>query len=263
MVFMLAACQEVTLQTAPEAIVRANECPEPQHTSGESESGAWGTVDGINQGVSWDINAGYTVVICVRTQNETGQLTLTGQGSQTWNGFNHWSLIGISGGGSTLPTPTTEPTPTTTEATTITTTAGEDTTTTGGETTSTFAPAEVTTTEAGGVTTTAAGVTTTAASGETTTADGGGTLDPGQVTTTAVVGGGTLEPGQVTSTTGPGTTGDSGEETTTSGDEVAGGSEGSLPYTGVGDMTMGGMAGLLVAAGILILLLFRGKSDSE
>jgi LPXTG-motif cell wall-anchored protein len=68
----------------------------------------------------------------------------------------------------------------------------------------------------------------------------------------------------VTSTTGgPSSTADPGDETTTTGDEVAGGSDESLPYTGAGDMTMGGMAGLLVAAGILILLLFRGKSDTE
>jgi LPXTG-motif cell wall-anchored protein len=68
----------------------------------------------------------------------------------------------------------------------------------------------------------------------------------------------------VTSTTrDPSTTVDPGEETTTTSEEVAGGSEDTLPYTGAGDMTMGGMAGMLMAAGIGILLLFRRKSDSE
>jgi LPXTG-motif cell wall-anchored protein len=67
----------------------------------------------------------------------------------------------------------------------------------------------------------------------------------------------------VTSTTGPGATGDPGEETTTTGDEVAGGSEGTLPYTGAGDMSMAGLAGMLVAAGIVLLLITRKRSGAE
>jgi LPXTG-motif cell wall-anchored protein len=44
---------------------------------------------------------------------------------------------------------------------------------------------------------------------------------------------------------------------------VAGGSEGTLPYTGVGDMTTGGLAGMLVAAGIVLLLITRKRSGAE
>ena len=81
-------------------------------------------------------------------------------------------------------------------------------------------------------------MTTTETAGESTTSGAGE-----ESTTTVEVGAGTLEPGQETSTTG-----DPGEETTTTGDDVAGGSESTLPYTGAGDMTMGGLAGLLVSA---------------
>jgi LPXTG-motif cell wall-anchored protein len=75
-----------------------------------------------------------------------------------------------------------------------------------------------------------------------------------------------LEPGQeaTTTTAEGGGTGDPGETTTTGDDDVEGGaSESTLPYTGAGDMTTGGMAGLLVGAGIVLLLFARRKSDAE
>jgi LPXTG-motif cell wall-anchored protein len=101
-----------------------------------------------------------------------------------------------------------------------------------------------------GITLPDAGVTTTTAGeGPTTTAEvGAGTLDPGQVTTTTSETRGTDEPG---------------EKTTTTADEVAGGSDDTLPHTGVGDMTMGGLAGILITGGILLLLLAGRKSDTE
>jgi LPXTG-motif cell wall-anchored protein len=276
MVLMLAACQEVTLQTAPEALAAANKCPGEQNSSNAEQSGPWGTIDGTGQALDYQINDGYTVGVCIRQQNDTFIADLSGSGTlEVGPGFNHWTITDISGGGTTVPAPT-EPTTTTTEPTT--TATEPTTTTTAGDTTTTLAAttlteAEVTTTAAGGVTTTAAGgvtttaaggVTTTAAGGVTTTTDGGGPVDPGQVTTTAAVGGGTLEPGQeATTTTGEGGGTGEGEETSTTGDEVEGGSADTLPYTGAGDMTMGGLAGMLLAAGIVLLLLTRKRSGAE
>jgi LPXTG-motif cell wall-anchored protein len=86
----------------------------------------------------------------------------------------------------------------------------------------------------------------------------------GEVTTTDEVGAGTLEPGQeaTTTTSETGATGDPGEETTTTdGDGVEGGS--TLPYTGVGDMTMGGLAGIVLASGLVLLLLVRRRSSED
>jgi hypothetical protein len=65
-VCLLAACQEVTLQTAPEALAAANKCPPPENSSNASQSGDWGTIDGGGQELVYDINDGYTVEVCIR-----------------------------------------------------------------------------------------------------------------------------------------------------------------------------------------------------
>jgi LPXTG-motif cell wall-anchored protein len=277
---MLAACEETTLETAPGAIVRAiPECSD--YTPSQSTSGPWGEAEGVpNQGVQViTVNEGYTVDICAGGGNRRFDQSFSSPGMlEVGSNFNGWSVTGFT------PTPTVPPTDPTVPPTdpTVPPTEPTVTTTPDGDTTSTLEPEQVTTTaagggsstteaggvtttEAGGVTTTeAGGVTTTEAGATTTTDGGGGTLDPGQVTTTADVGAGTLEPGQeVTTTIEGGGTGDPGEETTTTGGEVAGGSASTLPYTGAGDMTMGGLAGMLVAAGILLLLLTRKRSGAE
>jgi LPXTG-motif cell wall-anchored protein len=269
-VMLLAACEETTLETSPEAIVRAiPECSD--YEPPDAASGDWGEARGIpNEGVEViTVNEGYTVEICAGGGNQRYDDTFTGPGMlEVGSNFNGWSVTGFT------PPPTVPPTQlTTTTEPATTTTAGGDTTTTQAATTLT--QGEVTTTAAGEVTTTltpgqvtttteAGAVTTTEAGGPTTTAAGATTTAAGEVTTTADVGGGTLEPGQETSTTGgPTTSGDPGEETSTTGDEVEGGSEDTLPYTGAGDMTMGGLAGMLVAAGIVLLLLTRKRSGAE
>jgi LPXTG-motif cell wall-anchored protein len=276
-VMLLAACEETTLETSPEAIVRAiPECSD--YEPPESVSEDWGEAQGIpNEGVEViSVNEGYTVEICAGGGNQRYDGTFTGPGMlEVGSNFNGWSVTGFTPPPTVPPTdPTVPPTQlTTTTEPATTTTAGGDTTTTQAATTLT--QGEVTTTTAGEVTTTAAGeVTTTLSPGEvttttqagavTTTEAGGPTTTAAGATTTADVGGGTLEPGQETSTTGgPTTSGDPGEETSTTADEVEGGSEDTLPYTGAGDMTMGGLAGMLVAAGIVLLLLTRKRSGAE
>ena len=75
----------------------------------------------------------------------------------------------------------------------------------------------------------------------------------GDVTTTpdgegGAEGGGTLDPSQETSTTG---------------DEVAGGSDETLPRTGTGQVSLSGLAGLSLAAGAILLLLVRRQSRED
>ena len=57
-----------------------------------------------------------------------------------------------------------------------------------------------------------------------------------------------MDPDQVTSTTG---------------DEVAGASDESLPYTGSGNASISGLAGMLVAAGVILLFLVRRRSRED
>jgi LPXTG-motif cell wall-anchored protein len=56
---------------------------------------------------------------------------------------------------------------------------------------------------------------------------------------------------------------DPGQETSTSGDEVAGTSDESLPYTGAGQVSLGGLGGLLLGAGVILLLLVRRRSPED
>jgi LPXTG-motif cell wall-anchored protein len=286
----VAACEaEVALETAPGAIVRAGGCQGTHLDPGGPEvSGPWGTATPVQKGVEYNVNAGYTVTICAKGGPDNNTATITGPASGTVStptnpggqppDLSHWSVYNITGGGTTLAPSSTAP---------ATTAGGGDTTIPGPSTTisgeTTLTQGEVTTTADGGSTTTQGGATTTVPDSgttlpdtdvTTTIPDSGTTLpDSGatttladdQTTTTAEVGAGTLEPGQETSTTGEGGgTGDPGDTTTTASDDVEGGaSESTLPYTGAGDMTTGGMAGLLVGAGIVLLLFARRKSDAE
>jgi LPXTG-motif cell wall-anchored protein len=296
-VTLLSACEaEVTLETAPQAISSAanpsEECQGAPYWKADNwtdDEPYWnGAVEASQppgdgaisldlsdypETVRYSNNSGMDIVAVYVKAGSSAYPVSTG-GSFTWTtppAISHVTFCFEEGGEPTT-VPPTEPTTTTTEASTTTTeastTTSEATTTTSeadGDTTSTLNPAEVTTT-AGESSTTSASATTIPDSG-TTLPDAGATttLADGQTTTTAEVGAGTLEPGQETSTTGEGGgTGDPGETTTTAGDDVEGGaSESTLPYTGVGDMTTGGMAGLLVAAGIVLLLFARRKSDAE
>lgn len=177
-------------------------------------------------------------------------------------------------------------TSTTTTTTTTTTTLGADTTTTIDVETTISQAGDSTTTATGGDTTTAAGgdPTTTAASEATTTigdvtitTDPGATTTssegppvtegqgPGDPTTTVEVGAGgvTTTPGGEGEGEGPGEsegTLDPTQETSTTGDEVAGASDETLPRTGSGQMSLSGLAGLSLAAGAILLLLVRRRS---
>ena len=87
--------------------------------------------------------------------------------------------------------------------------------------------------------------------------EGGGTVNP---TTTVEVGAGGV-------TTTPGGEGDGegtldpSQEASTTGDEVAGGSDETLPVTGTGQVTLSGLAGMLVGAGAILLLLVRRSRE--
>jgi LPXTG-motif cell wall-anchored protein len=55
---------------------------------------------------------------------------------------------------------------------------------------------------------------------------------------------------------------DPSQESSTTGDEVAGGSD-ELPYTGPGEVSLGGLGGLLLGAGAILLLLVRRRSRED
>jgi len=142
-----------------------------------------------------------------------------------------------------------------------TTTAGGETTTTAGGDTTTTAGGDVTTTTIGGVTVTSEpGANTTSGDGPPVT-EGGGAEGP---TTTAEVGAGGL-----TTTPDGGGEGESEgtldptQETSTTGDEVGGVSDETLPRTGAGQMSLSGLAGLLLGAGAILLLLIRRRSRED
>ena len=273
------ACDtQTSLEQTPE--VAPGNCPEPTYNAPDPPlTGTWGSAgpNDDRSGVEYQVNDGFTARICAGAANESHTVEVVGPASGTveapGNNLNHWSVPEISGGATTTSegtttsvstSPTTEPSTTSIGGGSSTTLAPDEVTTTtegGGVTTTT--DGEVTTSEGSEATTTSEVAASTITAGETTTtAEGGGTVDPGEASTTTVeIGSGTLEPGQETSTTGdPGTTG---EQTTTTGDEVAGESEDTLPYTGAGDMTTGGLAGMLLAAGIFLLLITRKRSGAE
>lgn len=263
----LTACDtEASLEPTPEAVPGCDDL-----TPSQEASGAWGEAQGIeNEGVQViTVNEGYTVTICAGGGNQRYDGSFSEPGLlDVGPNFNGWSVVGFTG-----PTTTTGAT-TTTLAATTTTAAPDTSTSTDGATTLTEGGVSTTSVPGGATTTTTAGATTTTATGEVTTTVevGGSTLAPGEETTTTVtgevtttdeVGAGTLEPGQeaTTTTSETGAT-DPGEETTTT-DEVGGGSESTLPYTGVGDMTMGGLAGIVLASGLVLLLLVRRRSSED
>jgi len=277
---ILGACDaEVQLEQTPGAISAANCLVEPTLTPSQSASGPWGNAAGdSNDGVNYTVNEGYSVAFCIRGGNRYSSLVVTGQQGGT-SGFMpgpenpgeqtvlaEWSATQTGG-----PTTTTAADTTTTAAETTTTagstTAPDEGTTTTIESETTLTQGGVSTTTAGGDTTTTTigdvtittdpGASTTAAEGATTVTEGGGAGDP---TTTVEVGAGGLTTTQEGE--GEGTL-DTSQETSTSGDEVAGASDESLPHTGAGQVSLGGLGGLLLGAGVILLLLVRRRSRED
>ena len=210
--------------------------------------------------------------------------------------LSHYSVSGITQSGTTSSSSSSSSS-SSTSSSSITTTTEFVTSTTTDETT-TLTQAEVTTTEAGDTTTTGAGDTTTTADVDaTTTTAAGNTSSTGSADTT------TTTIGNVTITTDPGATTTSGEgppvtegegpgdptttvevgaggvtttpggegegtldptqETSTTGDEVAGASDETLPRTGTGQMSLSGLAALSLLAGATLLLLVRRRSRED
>lgn len=248
---IIVACDtEVQLEPAPQGILRAGDCPPPTYNNGNGTvTFDWGSAGGRANTFSYDVNDGYSVTFCLRHGSEASSLgPVTGSGSVTANGLNHWSVTDfVPPETTTEPTAISPPESTTTTAAGTTTTVEEVTTitqgaaTTSSGATSTSPPDESTTTEA----------TTTTAAGATTVTEGGGdesttTADPGATTVTQ--GGGDDEGGDLT--------------TTTEGD-VAGGSDETLPRTGRGNMSLLGLAGMALMGGFFLLALARRRPDSD
>ena len=282
-VTLLAACEaQVSLETAPQAISNAANPTEECQGAPYWKADDWSDDDPFwngspveasnppgNGAVTLDLSD-YPTTVSYRINTDlrlTQVLVKAGpnaypmgtDGSFTWQeppAISHVTFcFGVPTTTTTTTTPTTPTTPTTTttpgSSTTIegitTLTEGAVTTTPGGDTTSTTI---------GDVTiTTDPGASTTAAEGATTVTEGGGAGDP---TTTVEVGAG----GLTTMPEGEGTL-DPGQETTTSEDEVAGASDESLPYTGAGQVSLGGLGGLLLGAGVILLLLVRRRSRED
>jgi LPXTG-motif cell wall-anchored protein len=278
----LGACDaETSLQLTPE-VLPAGVCPEPhQNPGGAALSGDWGTVTPISNGVEYEINEGYTARICAKGGPGYSILTVPGPASGTVltpenEGGNipdlsHWSVTDITGGGTTSSTTTPTTSTTSAEDTTTapdggaTTTIDDGTTVTQGEITTTTGAGDTTTTEDGDTTTTTiADVTITTDPGATTTSEEGTPVTegegPGDPTTTVEVGAG----GVTTTPDGEGEgTLDPTQETSTTGDEVAGASDETLPRTGTGQMSLSGLAALSLVAGAILLLLVRRRSRED
>ena len=260
LLLVLVACEAVVqLEPAPEGILQAGDCPPPTYNNGDGTvTLEWGSAGGSANTFSYDVNEGYSVTFCLRHGSEASSLgPVTGSGSVTANGLDHWSVDTFDPPPTPTETPTTETSLTvaptvTTEPTT--TAPPETTTTTTGETTTTVE--EVTTLTQGAVTTTTGGATTseaptTTAAGATTVTEGGGgepTTTGDAEATTVTEGGGDVGGGDLTTTTGAG---------------VAGGSDETLPTTGRGNISLLGLAGMTVAGGIVLLALARRRPDSD
>jgi len=228
------------------------------------------------------------VRIVVKAGQETSVTSEPGDsGSITWDAppaISHVTFCFEDGGDDT--TTTVAGATTTSAAVDTTSTPGGDTTSTPGGDTTTTIDAETTVTQGGDSTTTPGDDTTTTSAGDTTTTiigDATVTTDPGATTTSGegppvTEGGGGEEPtttvevgaGGLTTTPdgegegqgqGEGTL-DPSQETSTTGDEVAGGSD-ELPYTGTGQVSLGGLGGLLLGAGAILLLLVRRRSRED
>lgn len=270
-VFMLVLVACETTVEPGEMAIQEGVCPRPHNqVTGDSANQAWGSVTPVKDGIEYTVNAGFTATLCAKGGPNHSIITVTGPASgfvQTPSNqggnipdLSHWSVTSVTG--SAVATTTTEPPTTTTTAPETTTTEPEP-TTTASETSTTEAGAtttvdEGTVPEAGATTTLAAEVTTTLAGEVTTTLDiDEGTLEaePGSTTTTVEVGG-------TGDSADPGDPGDPSEETSTT-VEVGAGSDTTLPYTGIGDMTMGGLAAILFVSGAVLLLLARRRSSED
>ncbi|MGH8952523.1 MAG: LPXTG cell wall anchor domain-containing protein [Acidimicrobiia bacterium] len=239
LLLVLVACEaEVQLEPAPEGILQAGDCPPPTYNNGDGTVTLdWGSAGGNANTFSYDVNEGYSVTFCLRHGSDASSLgPVTGSGSLTANGLDHWSVITF------VPPPTSTVAPTTMTPTTD-TTADETTT----------SVQEVTTLTAAAVTTTG-GPTTTASPEESTTSEAPTTTAAGATTVTA--GGGDVGGGDLTTTIGEG-------QTSTTGADIAGGSDETLPTTGRGNISLLGLAGMTVVGGIILLALARRRPDSD
>jgi LPXTG-motif cell wall-anchored protein len=297
-VFLGACDAETSLEPTPE-VIRGSVCPRPHEDPDRISTGSWGTVTPISNGVEYQVNAGYTVTICAKggslgdgynivtvTGPESGTLLTPENAGGNIPDLSHYSVTDITESGTTSSSSSssssssTSVTSTTTDETTtlteveVTTTEGGDTSTTGAGDTTTTGAGDTTTTGGGDTTTTGGGdVTTTTSIGEITVTtdpgatstsgegppvtEGGGTVNP---TTTVEVGSGDLT--TIADGEGEGTL-DPSQESSTTGDEVAGGSDETLPVTGTGQVTLSGLAGMLLGAGAILLLLVRRRSRED
>jgi LPXTG-motif cell wall-anchored protein len=262
---VLAAC-ETTVERG-EMAIGEGVCPRPHdEVSGPSADQDWGSVTPVEDGIEYTVNAGFTATLCSKGGPDHNIITVTGPQSGFLQtppnnagnipGLSHWSVTDVTGSAVATSTTAAIITTTTTTGTTVpeNTTTGPENTTTGPENTTTV-PEGTTTSEDTSDLTLPGGSTTTLAGASTTVA--------GDVTTTLEIGDDTLELDPETTTPSEtGATGDPGDETTTTA-AVGAGSDTTLPYTGVGDMSLGGLAAILLVSGTVLLLLARRRSSED
>jgi hypothetical protein len=272
LLFLLVACQETQLEPTPEALTQRGSddvCPGDHLDPGETVSGDWGTATGVTDGVEYEVNEGWTVTICSKGGPDYNIATITGPDSgilqtpELENGnipdLSHFSITDI---GPSEPT-TTPVDETTTPAGGVTSTAdGSGTTQPEAGASTTTAPEETSTTgEDGGGSIPLEGSTTTLDPDASTT-----TVDPDVSTTAGEGASTTIDPDESTiAGTGQEGSGGTGEEG--SGQEGTGGSdegaEDTLAYTGAGEVALAGLAVSLIAAGLLLTLLFRQRVEDD